>query len=152
MFLKRKRCGKVKGRGCADGRRQREFISRDEAASPTVSLYAIIVTSLIDAIEERYVVTADIPGAFLQTDMPDDEDPVYIRFTGSMVELLQRIDPELYSKCIVTTRKGKKVLYAKANKAIYGTLKAAILFWKKLKGKLVDDWDFIEKPIRRLYR
>ena len=28
MFLKRKRCGTIKGRGCADGRRQREFISK----------------------------------------------------------------------------------------------------------------------------
>jgi hypothetical protein len=31
MFLKRKRCGKVKGRGCADGRKQREWIDPDEA-------------------------------------------------------------------------------------------------------------------------
>jgi hypothetical protein len=30
MFLKRKRCGKVKARGCADGRPQREYISKDE--------------------------------------------------------------------------------------------------------------------------
>ena len=28
MFLKRKRCGKIKGRGCADGRRQRAYIAR----------------------------------------------------------------------------------------------------------------------------
>jgi hypothetical protein len=26
MFLKRKRCGKIKARGCADGRPQREYI------------------------------------------------------------------------------------------------------------------------------
>ena len=26
MFLKRKRCGRVKGRGCADGRKQRAWI------------------------------------------------------------------------------------------------------------------------------
>ena len=37
---------------CADGRGQREFISRDEASSPTASLYAIILTALIDAIED----------------------------------------------------------------------------------------------------
>ena len=143
MFLKRKRCGKVKGRGCADGRAQREFISKDESSSPTASLYAIILTAAIDAIENRYVVTADIPGAFLQTDMPEDEDPIYIKFTGSMVTLLEKIDPELYARCTVTTRKGRKILYAKANKAIYGTLKAALLFWKKLKGQLAA-WDFVE--------
>jgi hypothetical protein len=29
MFLKRKRCGKIKGRGCADGRKQRKYIRRE---------------------------------------------------------------------------------------------------------------------------
>ena len=101
------------------------------------------MTAAIDAIEDRYVVTTDIPGAFLQTDMPEDEDPVYIKFTGSMVDLLEKIDHKLYSQCTIVTRKGRKILYAKANKAIYGTLKAALLFWKKLKGQL-EKWDFVE--------
>ena len=47
MFLKRNRCGKVKGRGCADGRGQMEFISKDEASSPTASLCAIILTAML---------------------------------------------------------------------------------------------------------
>ena len=38
MFLKRKRSGKVKARGCADGRPQREYISKEESSSPTVSI------------------------------------------------------------------------------------------------------------------
>jgi hypothetical protein len=38
MFLKRKRCGKIKGRGCADGRKQRAYIDRADAASPTVAV------------------------------------------------------------------------------------------------------------------
>ena len=131
----------IKGRGCADGRGQREFISKDEASSPTVSLYAIILTAMVDAIEDRYVVTTDIPGAFLQCDLPDDEEPIYIKFTGSMVDILKKIDPKLYGRCTVTTKKGKRILYAKANKAIYGTLKAALLFWKKLSDQLIK-WDF----------
>ena len=85
MFLKRKRCGKIKGRGCADGRKQREFISREEASSPTVLTHALMATCLIDAIEGRGVATADIPGAFLQATMDDD---VYIKFEGKMVEVL----------------------------------------------------------------
>ena len=144
MFLKRKRCGKIKGRGCADGRPQRDFISREEASSPTASLYAIVLTCLIDAIENRCVATTDIPGAFLQTKMPDDE-VVHIRFSGAMAELMAEIDPELYKKYLVSRRRGTKVLFAKANKAIYGTLRAALLFWQKLKGKL-EDWGFMENP------
>ena len=38
MFLKRKRCGKLKACGCADGRPQQEYITRAESSSPTVSL------------------------------------------------------------------------------------------------------------------
>jgi hypothetical protein len=50
MFLKRKRCGKVKARGCADGRPQREYISKDESSFPTVSIYALMTSCLMDAI------------------------------------------------------------------------------------------------------
>ena len=146
MFLKRKRCGSIKGRGCADGRRQREFISREEASSPTVSLHALILSCMIDAIEGRDVATADIPGAFLQTDMPEDEI-VHIRLDGTMAELLCRLDPNLYAPCMIT-RGRTKVLYAKANKAIYGTLRAALLFWENLSGALTE-WGFKANPYDR---
>ena len=49
MFLKRKRCGKVKGRGCADGRKQRAYITREESTAPTVSTEAVFLTAVIDA-------------------------------------------------------------------------------------------------------
>ena len=144
MFLKRKRCGKIKGRGCADGRGQRDYISKEEASSPTVSLYAMMLGCTIDAIEERDVATADIPGAFLQTEMPKDEPPVHIRVDGAMAELLAKLDPMKYGPCIIDHKRGK-TLYAKANKAIYGTLRAALLFYQKLTDKL-KEWGFIVNP------
>ena len=145
MFLKRKRSGKIKGRGCADGRTQREFISKDEASSPTVNLHALFLTCIIDAIEGRDVATVDIPGAFLQTEMPDDEPAVHIKLTGQMVKLLYKLDPERYGPCIIKTKTGGKVLYTKANKAIYGTLKAALLFWKRLSAQF-KEWEFVANP------
>ena len=69
MFLKQKRCGKIKGRGCADGRKQRMYKSKDETSSPTISTEALFITCLIDAMEGRCVVTCDVPGAFMQTDI-----------------------------------------------------------------------------------
>ena len=42
MFLKRKRSGKMKGRGCADGRPQRDYITKKESSSPTALLYALM--------------------------------------------------------------------------------------------------------------
>ena len=40
-------------------------------------------------------VTADIPGAFLQTDQPEDDEMI-IRFGGPMGEALTKIDPAIY--------------------------------------------------------
>jgi hypothetical protein len=69
MFLKEKRTGKIKGRGCADGRKQWVYTAKEEASSPTVLIESIMLTSVIDALEGRHVVTANIPGAFMQADM-----------------------------------------------------------------------------------
>ena len=143
MFLKQKRCGKIKGRGCADGRRQRDFISKEDAASPTVSLHALMILCMIDALEGRHVATVDIPGAFLQTDMPEGED-VYIRLDGTMAELLCRLDPNTYAPCMIQNSK-RKVLYTKAKKAIYGTLRAALLFWEKL-SRTLESWGYKRNP------
>ena len=91
MFLKRKRSGKIKGRGCADGRKQREHITRAESSSPTLSTPALMATCLLDAIEGRFVATIDIPGAFLQATMDDE---VWIKFENKMIDVLVGIDPE----------------------------------------------------------
>ena len=58
MFLRRKRYGKVKARGCADGRPQREYITKLESSSPTVKTHALFLSCLIDAVEGRKVVVA----------------------------------------------------------------------------------------------
>jgi hypothetical protein len=139
MFLKRKRCGKIKARGCADGRPQREYISKDESSSPTVSIYALMTSCLMDAIEGRKVATCDIPGAFLQADWPSDRD-CYLKFEGAMVSMICDIDPK-YKQNIVYGKNGRKFIYAKLTKAVYGTLLGAILFYEKLTKQLMD-WGY----------
>jgi hypothetical protein len=99
MFLKRKRDGTVKTRGCADGRPQREYISKDDSSSPTVSIYALMASCLMDAIDERKVVTCDILGAFLQFDWPADQD-CYLKFENVMVDMICQIDRK-YNKNVI---------------------------------------------------
>ena len=36
MFIKEKGCGKIKGRGCANGRKQRVLMDKEDTSSPTV--------------------------------------------------------------------------------------------------------------------
>jgi hypothetical protein len=71
MYLKEKKDGSMKGHGCADRRPQRVSTSKNECSSPTTSLAGLIMTCLIDAYKRRDVATLDIPGAFLQTRMPN---------------------------------------------------------------------------------
>jgi Reverse transcriptase (RNA-dependent DNA polymerase) len=61
-----------------------------------------------------------------------------------MVDLLLEIDPNQY-KDYVVHRNNKKFLYVKLKKALYGTLKAALLFWKRL-SKQLESWGFSLNP------
>jgi hypothetical protein len=85
MFLKEKRCGTIKGRGCTDGRPQRDCMSKQETSSPTVLTKALILSWVIDAIEERDVATCDIPGAFMQSDM---KGKVVMKLEGVMAQVI----------------------------------------------------------------
>ena len=82
----------MKGRGCANGRPQQDYITKEESSLPTVSLYALMDSCLMDALDGRKVITVDIPGAFLQGDWPQDEHPGYIMFEGIMVDMICEID------------------------------------------------------------
>jgi hypothetical protein len=130
MFLKKKRCEKIKGHGCADGRKQCIYKTKEETSAPTVATESLMLSSIIDAKQRQTVVTADIPGAFMQTDM---DEVIHMKLEGPLARLLTRFDPKLYSECI-TMEKGKPVLYVQLMKALYGTLQAALLFWQDLTG------------------
>ena len=93
----------------------------------------MLVSCVIDAMEGRNVAKIDITRAFMQADM---EDVVHMKLEGKMAELLVRIDPKPYRKEHVQMQVRKQVFYVELKKALYGTLKAALLFWKKLTTKL----------------
>ena len=92
MFLKLKSDEvTIKGGGCADGRKQRDWLSKEYMLPPTVSTEGLMLSYLIDAMEGRKVATADIPGAFLQTD--HNVEDIHIKLEGAMVTILEEIYP-----------------------------------------------------------
>jgi hypothetical protein len=105
MFLKRKRCGKIKGRGCADDRKQLAYTAREDAASPTVATESVFLITVIDALEGRDIAVIDVPGAFMQADM---DELVHVCFTGKMVDLLLEIDRNMYGPCVI--KEGKETV------------------------------------------
>jgi hypothetical protein len=141
MFLTKKHCGRIKARGCADGRKQRETTRKEDASAPTVSVEAVMFSATIDAMEGRDVATVDIPGAFMQADI---DEVVHVKFEGETAEMLVKLDPKLHWK-YVKDENGKTVLHVELLKALCGTLKAALLFWKLLSSKLTS-WGFEINP------
>ena len=88
----------MKGRGCANGRPQRDYITKEEPSSPTVLLYTLMASCVMDALDDRKIITVDIPGAFLQGEWPQDKHPGYIMFEGIMVDMICEIDPSYHKK------------------------------------------------------
>jgi len=55
MFLKEKRDRSIKARGCADGRSQREYTTKAETSSPTISLEAMMMSCAIHGRRRTHV-------------------------------------------------------------------------------------------------
>ena len=142
MFVKKKRDGKIKGRACADGRKQRDLYAKEDTSSPTVSIEAVLLTSVIDAQENRDVAVTDITGAYLTTDIDEE---VHMILEGKLAEMLVLTALEVYRTYITTSANGKPTLYVKLKKVLYGCLRSALLFLKKLSGGMVKD-GFVLNP------
>ena len=65
MFLKENKNGDIKGITVAGGNKHRDFISKEDSRSPTVSTQAVLLSCIIDAEEERDVAVINIPNAFI---------------------------------------------------------------------------------------
>ena len=138
--IKEKRCGKIKGRTCADGRPQRNLYEKAETSSPTASSDAILLTLVIDALERHNVATADVAGAYLNADM---EDYVLMRLTGDDVGLMCDVNPAY--KDYVTNERNQPVLYLRLAKALYGCVKSTML-WYRLFTSTLKRLGFVLNP------
>jgi hypothetical protein len=57
---------------------------------------------------------------------------------GELAEMMVSIDPALYGPYVITTARGEKLLYVKMLKAMYGLMRAALLFYLKLRADLEE--------------
>ena len=121
-------------RGCADGRPQWDYMTKEENSAPTVSIEALLLSCTIDAIKERETAIVDIPGTFMQAEM---NDTVHRKMEGRLVELLMKVEPKLYRK-FLSVESGRSTMYVKLKKALYGTSQAVMHFCKTLTTKIVS--------------
>jgi hypothetical protein len=127
VFVKKKRSGVIKARKVAGGNKQRDFISKESVSSPTVATESVLLTLMIDLLEDRDVAIVDIPNAFIQTVVEDDEDKIVMRIRGHMVDVLTKVAPKVYGPYVSVDKQGRKQILVECLNAIYGTMVASLL-------------------------
>ena len=86
-------------------------MKKEETSSPTVYLENIMLTSVIDAKEDRDLVTIDIPNFFIQTpiDRKTVEEKIIMNLKGLLVDILVHVDLVKFGPNVFY-EKGKKLL------------------------------------------
>jgi hypothetical protein len=134
MFLKAKYDAlgtfiKVKGRLVGGGHQQDRELYGD-LSSPTVALESLFIILGIAAKEDMEFITVDITGAYLECELPNN-DNVHMWIAKDVVPFLIKVDPEA-KKYI--NKDGK--IMVKLKKALYGTVQASKLWYDKLTSVL----------------
>jgi hypothetical protein len=103
-----------------------------------------MLTIIVDAYEKRDVGTADVVGAYLKAFMPDF---VVMKFTDESVDILCKLNRK--NEAFVVVENGKHVLYVRLEKALYGCVKSALLWYDLFSNALID-MGFVLNPLRPL--
>jgi hypothetical protein len=138
MFLKQKRDGNIKGRTVAGGNKQRDYISKEDASSPTVTAELVLLSCIIDAEEERDVAVVDIPNESVQMRVEEKKDMAFIKIGGILVDILVEIAPVVYKPYVSKDKKGMTQLLVQFKNAMYGTIVASLFYYWKFVKSLTD--------------
>ena len=142
MFLKSKfdavgRFEKIKARLVADGRGQDRTLYPD-TSSPTVAVQSLMMCLVLAAKENRKAAKIDIGGAYLNAEMEGEEVIMELDETLSMIVLQILPDAEQYME------RGK--LWVKLDKALYGCVQSAKLWYEKL-TRVLREMGFIHNTV-----
>ena len=99
----------------------------------------------MDVFEGRDIAIFDIPGAYLHSEMPKDKI-VLMKFRGQFADIMSEVNLE--HKNNIVFEKGKKVLYVRVVRAIYGCIESAML-WYNLYVETLKGMGFELNPYDR---
>ena len=74
----------------------------------------------------------------------DIDKLIHVHLDGDLTQLLVKVNPTY--KQFITYEHNKPIIYMELDKALCGTLQAALLFWTKLWTFLTDQLGFIPNP------
>ena len=78
--------------------------------------------------------TCDVPGAYLHCKM---DELCYVLLEGVLVDLYLKVNPAA-EDMVSVGRNGKKRLFTKMNKVLYGHMRSGRLFWEHISAKLIS--------------
>ena len=135
MFLKQKWNGKINVQTVSGGKKQWTYIPKEYASSPTISTEYVLLTSIVDAKENRDVSVIDIPNAFIQTRVEEKKYMAIINIRGVLVDIICKISS--YYKAYVTRgKRGVNNLLLHCQNALYGTIVVSLLYYRKFTKSL----------------
>jgi hypothetical protein len=79
IFINQKQDRKIKGRTVDGGNKQRNYISKEDASSPTVAMESVLLSCIIVAKKEWDVAVVYIPNACVQTRVENEKYMVFIK-------------------------------------------------------------------------
>ncbi len=126
IFVEQRGDGKIKAWKVIGGNKQCDYITKEDVSSPTVSAEAVMLTCIIDAAEDRDIAVVDIPDAFAQTVVSEEdaEHCVIVHIRGPLVDILVLIPPDVYGPHVSTNKSGQKVLIVECLNAVYESMVA----------------------------
>jgi hypothetical protein len=106
IFIEQKRDGRIKAKKVIGGNKQCDYITKEDVSFPMVSAEAVMLICIIDAAEDRDIAVVDIPNAFAQTVVSeeDEEHHVIVHIRGPLVDILVLIAPDVYGHMYQLTR------------------------------------------------
>ena len=134
---------KFKARLVAGGDQQdhADYIAAgQDVSSPTASTSSVLAVAAIAAAEGRQVMTIDVGGAFLNTDIKATGILVHVRLDKVMTRFLLELAPE-YKQFVGED----ETCVVELDRALYGTLEAARLWYDNISAKLVNQ-GFVPNP------
>ena len=132
-MITEKRDESLKGRTCADGRKQRQWKNKAESASPAAHAESVLLAAIVGACEERLVGVSDAKGAYLSAEF---DEFLLIKFENEQVKIARDIG-EKYGQYAIKEN-GKEVLCLVLNKALCSCVQSALLWCRMLSSFLPE--------------
>jgi hypothetical protein len=106
---------------------------------------SVLLSCIIEAEEEGDVAVVDILNAFVQTRVENEKDMAFIKIRGILVDIMVVIVPDVYKSYVSKYKKGKRQVLVQFQNALYGTMVASLLYYRK-SVKSLTDIDFVIDP------